>query len=127
MGAGASCELVPPQQLDSDGRKLSAKEVAKVPDLALLRRMLYIKALNAKGPGTIDDHFSTYKRTNSDGETVLRRDDIMRAIGLTAPWFGDLLRAIAPPQPPGAAHGASDEVCFDCFVNFVLTGSVLPA
>ncbi|KAJ1456177.1 hypothetical protein M885DRAFT_184687 [Pelagophyceae sp. CCMP2097] len=128
MGAGASCESVPPPQLDGDGRKLSAKEVAKVRNLALLRRVLYVKAFNAKGPdATIEDLFSTYKRTNSDGATVLRRDDIMRAIDHTGPWFDDLLRAYAPPQPPGAAHDAPEEVCLDCLVNFVLTGSVLPA
>jgi hypothetical protein len=93
-----------------------------------LRHVLYIKAFNAKGPdATIEDLFSTYKRTNSDGATVLRRDDIMRAIDHTGPWFDDLLRAYAPPQPPGAAHGAPEEICFDCLVNFVLTGSVLPA
>ncbi|KAJ1455168.1 hypothetical protein M885DRAFT_520413 [Pelagophyceae sp. CCMP2097] len=128
MGAGASCESVPPQQVDGSGVEPSGKKVAKAPDLARLRRLLYIKAFNAKAPGTtIDDLFSAYKRTNAAGETVLRRDDIKRAIGLTAPWFDDLLRAYAPAPPPGAAQGAPDEVRFDYFVDFLSKGSVPPA
>lgn len=84
---------------------------------------------------------------NSEGVKVLRTDDVKNAIGLTQPWFDELLLRIAGDTVRGGTELASNtsapvltrfssvsfawpplqlgEVVFDSFVDFLETGRVV--
>ena len=128
MGGAASAQAQAPPHMETPAPPFPPARLAEKGSMPVgglrsmkrLRRLLYIKAYNAKPEGTtIDELFRRYRRVNAAGVGVLAREDIKAAIGLTAPWFDELL-----------AHytcGALDEVGFDLFVDFLATGALPPA
>ncbi|KAH8059430.1 hypothetical protein JL722_5459 [Aureococcus anophagefferens] len=127
MGGAASAQAQAPPHMETPAPPFPPARLAEkgppvggLRSMKRLRRLLYIKAYNAKPEGTtIDELFRRYRRVNAAGVGVLAREDIKAAIGLTAPWFDELL-----------AHytcGALDEVGFDLFVDFLATGALPPA
>ena len=66
---------------------------------------------------TVDEQFAALATTNKDGLRVIRAEDIKAAVGLSQPWFDDLLTRIAGGNTVG-------EIAFDTFVDFLETGAV---
>ena len=68
-------------------------------------------------PQTIEEQFAEMAVVNAEGIKVVRAEDVKKAVGLTQPWFDDLLVRIAGGNTLG-------EIEVDSFVGFLETGSV---
>jgi hypothetical protein len=87
--------------------------------LSRLRKVLLIRAYNSRPKDqTVSEQFSQYRRLNEQGQAVLTREDIKTAVGLTAPWFDELLQRYAADS--------MNEVHFESFVEFLETGQMPP-
>mmetsp|Transcript_10963 Transcript_10963/g.29410 ORF Transcript_10963/g.29410 Transcript_10963/m.29410 type:complete len:192 (+) Transcript_10963:70-645(+) len=81
------------------------------------RKIVVIRAYNARRKDqTVQEQFNALAKFNSDGVKVIHADDIKDCIGLTSPWFDELLARVA-----GDVVG---EVVFSSFVSFLETGSL---
>jgi len=79
------CAAAAPARLSSMGGGASS--------LARLRKVLLIRAYNSRPKDqTVSEQFAQFRRINAQGDAVLTREDIKQAVGLTAPWFDDLLQ-----------------------------------